>query len=31
MQKKFYAPVPPSVEKIGKFVLDAAYKVHTAL
>ena len=31
MQKKFYAPVPPNVEKVGKFVLDAAYKVHTAL
>jgi GxxExxY protein len=31
MQKKFYAPVQPNVEKIGKSVLDAAYKVHTAL
>jgi GxxExxY protein len=31
MQKKFYAPVPPNVEKVGKSVLDAAYKVHTAL
>jgi len=31
MQKKFYAPVPPNVEKVGKAVLDAAYKVHTAL
>ena len=31
MQKKLYAPIPPSVEKIGKSVLDAAYKVHTAL
>ncbi len=31
MQKKFYAPVPASVEKIGKFVLDAAFRVHTAL
>ena len=31
MQKKLYAPVPPDVEKVGKAVLDAAYKVHTAL
>ena len=31
MQKKFYAPVPPNVENVGKSVLDAAYKVHTAL
>lgn len=31
MQKKFYAPVPPDVEKVGKAVMDAAYKVHTAL
>jgi GxxExxY protein len=31
MQKKFYASVPPDVEKVGKAVLDAAYKVHTAL
>ncbi len=31
MQKKLYAPVPPDVEKVGKVVLDAAYKVHTAL
>ena len=31
MQRKFYAPVPMSVEKIGKTVLDAAFKVHTAL
>ena len=31
MEKKFYAPVPPHVEKVGKTVLDAAFKVHTAL
>lgn len=31
MQKKFYAPVPPPVEKVGKAVLDSAFKVHTAL
>ena len=31
MQKKIYAPVPQNVEKVGKSVLDAAYKVHTAL
>lgn len=31
MQKRIYAPVPPEVEKVGKAVLDAAFKVHTAL
>lgn len=31
MQKKFYAPIPSEVEKIGKALLDAAFKVHTAL
>jgi len=31
MQKKVYVPVPQNVEKIGKAVLDAAFKVHTAL
>ena len=31
MQKKIYAPIPPETEKIGKAVLDAAFKVHTAL
>ena len=31
MQKKIYTPVSPNVEKIGKAVLDAAFKVHTAL
>jgi GxxExxY protein len=31
MQKRIYAPVPPGVEKVGKAVLDAAFKVHTAL
>lgn len=30
-RKKLYAPIPPNVEKIGKSILDAAYKVHTAL
>lgn len=29
--KKIYAPIPPETEKIGKLVLDAAYKVHTVL
>jgi len=29
--KKVYLPVDYEVEKIGKIVLDAAYKVHTAL
>jgi GxxExxY protein len=31
MQKRIYAPVPPDVEKVGKVVLDAAFKVHSAL
>lgn len=31
MQKKIYAPVPPNVERVGKAVLDASFKVHTAL
>lgn len=31
MQRKVYAPVPADVERIGKVVLDAAFKVHTAL
>lgn len=30
-QKRVYAPIPPEVEKVGKAVLDAAFKVHTAL
>lgn len=29
--KKFYVPVPAETERIGKLVLDAAYKVHTVL
>ena len=29
--KKTYAPIPPDVERVGKVVLDAAFKVHTAL
>lgn len=29
--KKTYAPIPPDVEIVGKAVLDAAFKVHTAL
>ena len=31
MQKKTYLPVPPHVERVGKAVLDASFKVHTAL
>lgn len=31
LPKKFYLPVDYEVEKIGKIVLDASYKVHTAL
>lgn len=29
--KKIFEPIAPGVEKIGKAVLDAAFKVHTAL
>ncbi len=29
--KKVFEPIAPHVEKIGKAVLDAAFKVHTAL
>ena len=29
--KKIYAPVPSDVERVGKAILDAAFKVHTAL
>ena len=29
--KKTYAPIPLETERIGKIILDAAYKVHTAL
>lgn len=29
--KKTFLPVPPDVERVGKIVLDAAYKVHTVL
>ena len=31
LPKKFYPPVPAEIERIGKLVLDAAYKVHTVL
>ena len=31
MTIKVYAPLPVEVEKVGRAVLDAAYKVHTAL
>ena len=30
-QKKSYLPIPAETERIGKIVLDAAYKVHTVL
>jgi GxxExxY protein len=30
-KNKIYRPIPPEVERVGKVVLDAAYKVHTAL
>ncbi|MCJ7585910.1 MAG: GxxExxY protein [Anaerolineales bacterium] len=26
-----FAPIPPEVERVAKIVLDAAFKVHTAL
>ena len=29
--KKVYQPIPAETERIGKLVLDAAYKVHTVL
>jgi GxxExxY protein len=29
--KRLYVPVPHDVERVGKIVLDAAFKVHTAL
>ena len=29
--KRVFAPIPPEVERIGKAVLNAAFKVHTAL
>jgi len=29
--KKLYQPIPTETERIGKLVLDAAYKVHTVL
>lgn len=29
--KKFYAPIPTETERIGKLILDAAFKVHTVL
>src|SRR5512145_2222966 len=29
--KRVFAPISPSVERVGKAVLDAAFKVHTAL
>lgn len=29
--KKVFQPIPPEIEKVGKAVLDAAFKVHTVL
>jgi len=31
LSKRVFEPIPPDVERIGKAVLDAAFKVHTAL
>ena len=28
--KRVFEPIPPEVEKVGKALLDAAFKVHTA-
>jgi GxxExxY protein len=30
-QKKIYPLIPPETERVGKVVLDAAFKVHTVL
>jgi len=29
--KKIFAPIPVETERVGKVVLDAAFKVHTVL
>jgi GxxExxY protein len=29
--KRVFTPIPPDVERIGKVILDAAFRVHTAL
>ncbi len=29
--KRYYQPIPPEVEKIGKIILDAGFKVHKTL
>lgn len=29
--RKIFEPIAPQVEKIGKAILDAAFKVHTTL
>ncbi len=29
-QRHFYPPIPSETEQVGKVILDAAYKVHTA-
>jgi hypothetical protein len=29
--RKIFLPIAPEVERVGKAVLDAAFKVHTAL
>jgi len=29
--RRVFAPVPPDVERVGKAVLDAAFRVHTTL
>ena len=31
ISKQVFQPIAPQVEKFGKAVLDAAFKVHTAL
>ena len=31
VSRKIYAPIPVETERVGKTVLDAAFKVHTVL
>ncbi len=30
-KKRHFEPIPPDIERVGKIVLDTAYKVHTTL
>ena len=31
VETRVFAPIPAEVERVGKAVLDAAFKIHTAL